>query len=113
MSRINSMTDMATVVEVMEVTDVLKGKRFSISGHLGRVRQEVVSIITQAGGYFDKAPVYGTHYLICNMDWTEGSTVRSNASRKLLKAREMGTTVITEAQFYDMLMTSDEVCASE
>jgi len=111
MARVNENTPIATVIEVMEVQNALKRKRFSITGHLGRPRKDIVAIIEQAGGIFDKTPVWGTHYLITNLDWNTGSTVRKGASRKLLKAMNKGIKIISERQFYDMLIAEGETCA--
>jgi NAD-dependent DNA ligase len=111
MARINEHTDLSYIVEVMEVENALKGKRFSITGHLGRTRKEFVEIIQQAGGYFDKGPSYSTDYLITNNDWNANSTVRKGASRKLLKAQREGVKIITEAQFYEMITAHGETCA--
>jgi NAD-dependent DNA ligase len=113
MARINSMTNMATIIEIMEVGNALKGKRFSITGHLGRPRKEIVAIIEQAGGYFDKSPVWGTNYLITNLDWNEGSTVTKGASRKLLAAHDKGIKIINEAKFYEMICASAESFLAE
>jgi len=110
MARINEHTDLASIIEVMEVQNALKGRRFSITGHLGRPRKEIVAIIKQAGGYFDKAPNYNTTYLITNLDWNEGSTVCKGASNKLLKARELGVKIISEAKFYEMICEYGETC---
>jgi NAD-dependent DNA ligase len=107
MARVNEFTDLATVVEIMEVENSLKGKSFSITGHLGRPRHEIVKIIESAGGRFDKSPGWGTRYLITNQDWTKG-TINGSKSNKLRKAEREGVKIITEAQFYDMLMVSDE-----
>ena len=111
MARINEMTDLATIIEVMEVQNALRGKRFSITGHLGRPRKEIVAIIEQAGGNFDKAPVWGTTYLITNNDWNKGSTIKKGASKKLLKAQEQGIKIISEQAFYDMIIEQGETCA--
>jgi NAD-dependent DNA ligase len=111
MARINEHTDMATIVEIMEVRNALKGKRFSITGHLGRPRKEIVAIIEQAGGHFDKSPVWGTHFLITNKDWNKGSTITNGASRKLLAAHDKGIKIISEAKFYEMICESGETCA--
>jgi len=111
MARVNENTPMALVVEIMEVRNALKGKRFSITGHLGRPRKEIVAIIEQAGGHFDKTPVWGTNFLISNLDWNAGSTVRKGASRKLLAAQEKGIKIISEAKFYEMICEQGETCA--
>ena len=111
MARINEHTDMATIVEIMEVRNALRGKRFSITGHLGRPRKEIVAIIEQAGGHFDKSPVWGTTYLITNKDWNKGSTIAKGASRKLLAAHDKGIEIISEAKFYEMICESGETCA--
>jgi len=110
--RVNAMTDLATVIEVMEVTDAFSGKSFSITGHLGRKREDVVKIIETAGGTFHKQPEWGTTYLITNSDWT-ARTVRKGASKKLLRALERGTKIISEAEFYDMLCTHGVTAASD
>jgi NAD-dependent DNA ligase len=109
--RVNAMTDLATVIEVMEVTGAFTGKRFSITGHLGRKREDIVKIIETAGGHFDKQPEWGTHYLITNKDWT-ARTVKQGASKKLLRAQERGTKIISEQAFYDMLCAEGETAAS-
>lgn len=111
MARINEMTDLATIIEVMEVQNALKRKRFSITGHLGRPRKEIVAIIEQAGGTFDKSPTWGTNFLITNSDWNKGSTIRKGASRKFIKAQEQGIKIISEQVFYDMLIEQGETCA--
>jgi len=111
MAKNNEFTDLWAVVEVMEVTNAFRGKSFSITGHLGRKRDDVVKIIEQAGGTFHKAPEWGTTYLITNRDWNAGSTVRAGASRKLLKAQKNGTKIITEEEFCNMLIASGETAA--
>lgn len=111
MARINEMTDMATIIEVMEVTDAFKGKSFSITGHLGRKREDIVKIIEVAGGTFHKEPAWNTTYLITNSDWT-AKTVKPGASRKFEKAKRNGTRIISEQQFYDMLIAQGETAAS-
>jgi len=108
MARINELTDLATVLEVMECGGALKGKVFSITGHLARPRKDIVSIIEQAGGRFEERPRYGVHFLITNKDWNKGSTVTAKASSKLLDAQKNGIKVISETEFYDMIMKNDE-----
>ncbi len=98
----------ATVLDVMEITGVLKGKSFSITGHLGLPRDQVVAIIEKAGGTFHKTPSYGTTYLVTNKDWNEGSTVASGTSRKLEAARRNGTRIISEQQLYDLIVNLAE-----
>lgn len=110
--RVNDQTPLATVVEIMEPGNALRGKRFSITGHLGRVREEIVKIIEECGGYFDKVPTYGTHYLITNKDWNAGS-VQGKKSNKLRKAEENGVKIISEAKFYEMIMSNAEDSTTE
>lgn len=98
----------ATVLDVMEIDGVLKGKSFSITGHLGLPRDQVVAIVERAGGTFHKAPTWGTTYLITNKDWNEGSTVASGTSRKLEAARRNGVKILTEAQLYDLIVKLSE-----
>jgi NAD-dependent DNA ligase len=98
----------ATVLDVMEITDVLKGKSFSITGHLGLPREQVVSLIEKAGGVFHKSPTWGTSYLVTNKDWNASSTVASGTSRKLEAARRNGTKIITETELYAMITELSE-----
>jgi len=104
MARVSEQTDYWEVLNVMEIpSETLRGMRISITGHLSKTRDEVVKIIEDAGGVFDKAPIYGTRYLLTNGDWSEGSTVQAGASRKLLKAQELGVRVIGEKAFIDLI----------
>lgn len=111
MARPNEQTDLWCVVEVMEVTNAFRGKSFSITGHLGRKRDDIVKIIEQAGGVFHKTPEWRTTYLITNRDWNAGSTVKDGASRKLLKAQANGTKIISEEEFCALLIAHGEVAA--
>lgn len=111
MAKKNDFTDLWAVVDVMEVTNAFRGKSFSITGHLGRKREDIVAIIERAGGRFDKNPDYGTTYLITNRDWNARSTVRTGASKKLLKAQRNGTKIISEEEFCNMLIESGETAA--
>ncbi|HEY8095899.1 MAG TPA: BRCT domain-containing protein [Methylobacter sp.] len=92
----------AIVAEVMEITDAFKGKRFSITGHLGLPRKEIVELIQRAGGFFDSEPKFGTNYLITNPDWS-AKTIKSGTSRKLELARQNGIQIISEDHFFHML----------
>jgi BRCT domain type II-containing protein len=98
----------ATVLDVMEITGVLKGKSFSVSGHLGLSRNQVVGIIERAGGVFHKTPTYYTTFLVTNADWNAGSTIASGTSRKLEAAKRNGTKIISEAALYDMITKLSE-----
>lgn len=99
MARVNEFTAMADIILVMEDTKSLRGRSFSITGHLGRKRDDIIQIIETAGGRFDKAPNWSTNYLITNLDWTA-----QESSTKLNKAKQNGTRIISEKQFYEMLM---------
>ncbi len=104
--RKNERTNSIVLAEVMEAgadTKVLRGKSFSITGHLSKKREDIVALIEQAGGRFDKTPSFGTTYIITNADWT-ASTVVSGSSRKLEAARRNGTKILTEQQFLDLLL---------
>lgn len=102
MARTNDLTDVVTCLQVMEVDKVLRGKSFSITGHLSKPRHEIVALIEQAGGRFDSTPSYGTTFLVTNADWTPGSTVGSKSS-KFEKAQRMGLKIISEQRLLDML----------
>lgn len=108
MAKINEHTDLWSVVEIMEVSNAFRGMSFSITGHLGKKRDDIVKIIEQAGGTFHKAPAYGTTYLITNHDWNSSSTVVTGASRKLLKAQSNGVKIISEADFCNLLISAGE-----
>lgn len=99
MARVNEFTAIADIILVMEDTKSLNGRSFSITGHLGRKREDIVQIIEAAGGRFDKSPNWSTGYLITNLDWTA-----QESSSKLKKAKANGTRIISEKQFYDMLI---------
>lgn len=106
MARKNERTNTLIVAEVMEAgaeEKILKGKSFSITGHLAQPRNTIVQLIENAGGRFDKTPSWGTNYLITNADWNTGSTVESGRSKKLIAAQRNGTKIISEQQFLDML----------
>ena len=112
MAHENDCTGLAVVAEVMEVEDAFKGKRFSVTGHLGVTRDRFVELVERAGGQFDKAPTYGTTYLVTNKDWT-ANAVHGGKSLKLQKAERLGVKIINEKRFFDMLIASGKVCADE
>lgn len=113
MARPNSeQASTAAILDVMEITDVLKGKSFSITGHLGLSRTEVIRIIEQAGGIFHKAPMWNTNFLITNSDWNAGSTIASGTSRKLEAARAKGVKIISEKTLYKMISDAAETEAA-
>jgi len=104
-ARKSELTDIVLAAEVMEAgseTKPLRGKSFSITGHLSKRREDIVALIVQAGGRFDKSPSFGTTYLITNMDWTAG-TENPGQSKKLAAARRGGTKIISESEFLSML----------
>lgn len=98
MARVNEFTDLAEVILVMEPERKLRGKAFSITGHLGRPRKDVIKIIEMAGGVFEKTVTWGVHYLVTNEDWTNQS-----GSIKFRKAKDYGVMIISEADFYALL----------
>jgi len=112
MARQNDCSGLAVVAEVMEVEDAFRGKRFSVTGHLGVTRDRFVELVEKAGGVFDKAPTWGTTYLVTNADWTQNSIVGTK-SNKLRKAESLGVKIISERKFFDMLIASGKVCADE
>ncbi|OPZ40851.1 MAG: DNA ligase [Synergistetes bacterium ADurb.BinA166] len=107
MAKVSELTPLADVIQVMECGGALKGKVFSITGHLARKRSEIVKIIEQAGGSFEERPRFGVHFLITNKSWNAGSTVSDKASSKLLEAQRNGIKIISESRFYDIIMSSD------
>lgn len=111
MARVNDKTDMWTVIEVMEVSNALKGKTFSITGHLGRPRDVIVKIIETAGGKFEPRPRYGVNFLITNKDWNKGSTVDPKKSSKLIEAERNRIKIISEDEFCQMVIDGGETVA--
>jgi BRCT domain type II-containing protein len=89
----------------MEVGGALKGKRVSITGHLGRPRKDIVSIIERAEGRYDETPKCGTTYLVTNRDWT-AKTQEKGASRKLIAAKQNGVKILSEQDFYDLIVAN-------
>lgn len=106
MARISELTPIAVAIEVMGCGGALKGKVFSITGHLARLRKDIISIIEQAGGRFEERPKYGVNFLITNKDWNKNSTVTAKASSKLLDAQRNGIRIITEQEFYDIIINT-------
>lgn len=113
MARQNDKTDLWTVVEVMEVSGALTGKRFSITGHLAKPRKDIINIIQQAGGIFEERPRWGVHFLICNHDWNPGTTIKPKKSSKLIEAERNGIRVISESEFCQMLIDADAARQAE
>jgi NAD-dependent DNA ligase len=109
MARTNSeQAQTASVLDVMEITSGLEGKSFSITGHLGLPRNEIIKIIEKAGGLFHKSPSWGTNYLVTNFDWNDGATIASGASRKLEAAKSKGVKIISEQILYKMISDAEE-----
>ena len=98
MARVNEFSDLAEVLLVMEPEKKLKGIGFSITGHLGRPRKDIIKIIEMAGGHFEKTVNWGVRYLITNEDWTSQSE-----SIKFRKAQSTGVKIISEADFYALI----------
>ena len=82
-----------------EKKETLDGLSFCITGKLSRVknRDELVSIIEQNGGRFVKSVSKNVQYLI-NNDNTSTST-------KNKEAQKLGIPIITEEEFFKMILT--------
>lgn len=78
-----------------EVGDMLEGKSFCITGSLSTVRKEYEELIEQQGGKNVSGVTSKTDYLVTNDQVTE--------TKKLLKARELGTNIISEDELAEML----------
>jgi len=111
MAQLTDCTDMWQVVLVMEVSNALKGKVFSITGHLGVKRDDIIRVIETAGGTFEPRPRRGVHYLITNKQWNKGSTVTETKSSKLIEAEKNGIKIISESQFCQMIIDHGETAA--
>lgn len=101
-------TDLWNILLVLESSNVLKGKRISVTGHLGVKRTEFIQVIEMAGGEFVEQPRYGTHFLVTNKSWNEGSTVEAKASSKLLKAQREGIKIISEKKFCELILAGQK-----
>lgn len=99
--------NLASIALVMEVPNALKGKTFSITGHLGLPRADVVKIIHQSGGKFEERPRHGVNYLITNNDWTKG-TIKGKVSSKFDEARRLGIKILSEDEFYKLIIEADD-----
>lgn len=112
MARNNAATNELVVAQVLEVEGTLKGKTFSITGHLGLKRDDVVKIIRQAGGQFEERPRwdgYGRtkNFLITNGDFNANSTITPKKSSKMIQAEQNGWKIINEKDFLQMLTNSN------
>ena len=107
MARVNERTDLAIVLEVMEVGGALNGKSVSITGHLARPRKDIINIIERAGGRYESKPRYGTNYLVTNRDWT-AKTAQEGESLKLRAAKQNRVKILSEQDFYDLLVANGE-----
>jgi BRCT domain type II-containing protein len=111
MAKQNDSTALWQIVQVMEVSNALKGKSFSITGHLGLKRPEIVQIIETAGGRFEERPRYGTNFLITNKDWNKNSTVDPKKSSKFIEAERNRIKIISEEQFCQLVIDGGETMA--
>lgn len=107
MARVNAMTDMSVIAEVMEVRDAFKGMKICITGHLGRKREDIVKLIESGGGVFhDNIKAWNTTHLLTNADWTKNS-INGKVSGKFAKAQQYRIKIISEQQFYDMMLAAE------
>jgi len=108
MAKVTEYSDLWQVALVMEPSNSLKGRSFSVTGHLGVSREDLVRVIENAGGRFEERPRYGTTYLITNKVWNKGSTVEAKKSSKLIEAERNGIKIINEAQFCKLVIDNDD-----
>ncbi len=109
MARVNEATNLWAIIEVLEMSgSALRGLSFSITGHLGLPRDQIVKVIESAGGTFNAQPDYGTRYLVTNKDFNANSTVLPKKSSKMLKAERFGTRLISEQEFCQLVIDRNE-----
>lgn len=86
--------------QVTEVTtsEALAGLTFVITGTLSRPRDEFKELIEQAGGKVSGSVSKKTSYLLAG----------DNAGSKLIKAKELGVTVLTETDLLGLLHNTTE-----
>jgi DNA ligase (NAD+) len=84
-------------IEQVRATNMgkLSGKSFVFTGKANHPRKELEAMVTDVGGEVRNSVSAGTTYLVTN-DPTSGSS-------KNLKAQKLGTIIITEQQFIDMV----------
>jgi NAD-dependent DNA ligase len=95
------------VMDVMDVTNALKGQRVCFTGHLGLARHELVRIIEKAGGECHDDVKSHTTILVTNRDFTKG-TVSGNKSNKIRKAEQYRVKILSEQQFIDLIVENGE-----
>jgi DNA ligase (NAD+) len=104
MARNNSLTKLATVIDVLEPKpDSLRGKVVCITGHMGKPRHDVEELIRRAGGETSSDVAWNTNLLVSNQDWSAGTIGSKKKSSKQLKAERRGIRVISEKELYDMM----------
>ncbi len=73
---------------------VLEGKTLVVTGTLSRMdRHTIEALIESLGGKAAGSVSRKTDYVVCG----------ENAGSKLDKARELGVTVLTESEFFEMI----------
>lgn len=118
MARKNEKSDLATVIQVMEVTGALHGQRVCITGHMGLPRKEIQRIISQAGGQVHEDVHSDTTILVSNNDWT-AQTLKDDGkgnkkSSKMIKAEQNNrwgskTQIMSEDEFYQLIIDRGQV----
>jgi DNA ligase (NAD+) len=81
-------------VEASNSNKVLDGQTFCITGTLSRPRDDIKQDIIQAGGQWSGSVSKKLDYLVCN---------QPSSSSKYQKAKNLGVTIITEAELQTML----------
>jgi NAD-dependent DNA ligase len=111
MARTTDNTDVWKVLDVMEITDALKGQRVCFTGHISLPRNQVQEIVRKAGGECHDSIKWNTTLLVTNKDWTANSV--DGASSKFRKAQSNGTKIISEQKFIDYIVEHGKAVAGE
>ena len=114
MARKNDRSNLAAVIQVMEVTGALTNQRICVTGHMGLPRKEIHQIIVQAGGEVHDDVRDHTTILVSNSDWTATTIGEVNGgkkkSSKQIKAESnnrygrVRTKIFSEDQFYQFII---------
>ena len=93
---VRRLTEAGVEMEILEnewESNQLEGQTFVITGTLSRPREYFKDLILSAGGKVSDSVSAKTTSLLAG----------ENAGSKLKKAEKLGTKVITEKEFYDLL----------
>ncbi len=87
----------AKSLRLIKIENILQGTGIAITGELSLPREYYKTLIEAKGGKFKNQVTRNCDYLVCNRP------SQARETTKLIKARELGKSVITENQFFKLL----------